>query len=240
MLQTFIWDMELEALFINMLQNSGVRMKYRHLSGMHTLYGEGNGNPFRCSCLENPRDRGAWWASICGVTQSQTWLKRLSSSNLRIISRSTRSYLSDLIPVLPLNTNRLEKVYSKLQSWPSLFIHSGYLYSQCFIKSRRWTSIKMKLLLGIYDHDRPRPPTTVPEWSSPVFSSAFWISIVIVQSLSCFWLFMTPWTAARQASLSFTISQSKSNSCPLSQWCHPTISSSVSPPVSSSSNLLQH
>ena len=67
--------MELEALFINMLQNSGVRMKYRHLSGMHTLYGEGNGNPLRCSCLENPRDRGAWWASVYGVAQSRTRLK---------------------------------------------------------------------------------------------------------------------------------------------------------------------
>ena len=87
-------------------------------------------------------------------------------------------------------------------------MHSGYLYSQCFIKSRRWASIKMKLLLGIHDHGRPRPLTTVPEWSSPVFSSAFWISTVIVQSLSCFWLLMTPWTAARQASLSFTIFQS--------------------------------
>ena len=43
--------------------------------------GEGNGNPLQCSCLENPRDRGAWWAAIYGVTQSQTRLKRLSSSS---------------------------------------------------------------------------------------------------------------------------------------------------------------
>ena len=34
--------------------------------------GEGNGNPLQCSCLENPGDRGAWWAAVCGVTQSQT------------------------------------------------------------------------------------------------------------------------------------------------------------------------
>ena len=34
--------------------------------------GEGNGNPLQCSCLENPRNGGAWWAAICGVTQSQT------------------------------------------------------------------------------------------------------------------------------------------------------------------------
>ena len=43
--------------------------------------GEGNGNPLRCSCLENPRDGGAWQAAIYGVAQSQTRLKRLSSSS---------------------------------------------------------------------------------------------------------------------------------------------------------------
>ena len=42
--------------------------------------GEENENPFQCSCLENLRDRGAWWAAIYGVTQSWTWLKLLSSS----------------------------------------------------------------------------------------------------------------------------------------------------------------
>ena len=43
--------------------------------------GEGNGNPLQCSCLENPRDGGAWWASVYGVAQSQTRLNRLSSSS---------------------------------------------------------------------------------------------------------------------------------------------------------------
>ena len=42
---------------------------------------EGNGDPLQCSCLENPRDRGAWWAAIYGVAQSQTRLKQLSSSS---------------------------------------------------------------------------------------------------------------------------------------------------------------
>ena len=50
-----------------------------------------------------------------------------------------------------------------------------------------------------------------------------------VQSLSCVQRFATPWTAAFQVSLSFTISGVYSNSCPLSRWCHPTISSSVIP-----------
>ena len=43
--------------------------------------GEGNGNPLQCSCLENLRDGGAWWAAVYGVTQSQTRLKRRSSSS---------------------------------------------------------------------------------------------------------------------------------------------------------------
>ena len=43
--------------------------------------GEGNGNPLQCSCLENPVDRGAWWAAIYGVAQSRTRLKWLSSSS---------------------------------------------------------------------------------------------------------------------------------------------------------------
>ena len=43
--------------------------------------GEGNGNPLQSSCLENPRDGGAWWAAVYGVAQSRARLKRLSSSS---------------------------------------------------------------------------------------------------------------------------------------------------------------
>ena len=43
--------------------------------------GEGNDKPLQCSCLESPRDGGAWWAAVSGAAQSQTRLKRLSSSS---------------------------------------------------------------------------------------------------------------------------------------------------------------
>ena len=43
--------------------------------------GEGKGNPLQRSCLGNLRDRGAWWAAVCGIAQNQTRLKRLSSSS---------------------------------------------------------------------------------------------------------------------------------------------------------------
>ena len=65
--------------------------------------GEGNGNPLQCSCLENPRDSRAWWAAVCGVTQSRTRLKQLSSSSSSMIFLfDTCSALST---VSPLNNN---------------------------------------------------------------------------------------------------------------------------------------
>ena len=49
-----------------------------HLHFSLSCIGEGNGNPLPCSCLKNPRDGGAWWATVYGVAQSRTRLKRLS------------------------------------------------------------------------------------------------------------------------------------------------------------------
>ena len=51
-----------------------------------SFIGEGNDNPLQCSCLENPRDGGSWWAAVYGVAQSWTWLKQLSSSSSRLKS----------------------------------------------------------------------------------------------------------------------------------------------------------
>ena len=58
--------------------------------------GEGNGNPLQCSCLENPRDGGAWWAAVYGVAQSQTRMKQLSSS-----SRRRKERLGTVVRLLP-------------------------------------------------------------------------------------------------------------------------------------------
>ena len=55
--------------------------KRLHFEFSLSCNGEGNGNPLQCSCLENPRDKGACWAAVCGVAQSQIWLTRLSSSS---------------------------------------------------------------------------------------------------------------------------------------------------------------
>ena len=65
--------------------------------------GEGNGNPLLCSCLENPRDGRAWWAAVCGVAQSQTRLKQLSSS-----SSSGLEEAQDGIKIARRNINNLK------------------------------------------------------------------------------------------------------------------------------------
>ena len=56
-----------------------------HFHFSPSCIGDGNGNPLQCSCLENPRDGGAWWAAVYGVTRSRTRLKRLSSSSSSIL-----------------------------------------------------------------------------------------------------------------------------------------------------------
>ena len=76
--------------------------------------GEGNVNPLQCSCLENPRDGGAWWAAIYGVEQSRTRLKRLSSSSSNC-SAGARLKLRFLLNLLGENLTR----QLDLRAWTS-------------------------------------------------------------------------------------------------------------------------
>ena len=80
--------------------------------------GEGNGNPLQCSCLENPRDRGAWWAAVYGVAQSRTRLKRLSSSMYIFIILPTalkgRCSFHDIILMLQMRKLSLKNINSLL------------------------------------------------------------------------------------------------------------------------------
>ena len=70
--------------------------EWLHFHFSLSCIGEGNGNPLQCSCLENPRDGGAWWAAVYGVAQSWTRLKWLSSSRLIIafLPKSKRLLIS--------------------------------------------------------------------------------------------------------------------------------------------------
>ena len=82
------------------LQSMG-SLRVRHdwvtsLSLFTFMHWRGTGNPLQCSFLENPRDRGAWWATIYGVAQSRTRLKRLSSSS------SSKGIMNDFLEEITL------------------------------------------------------------------------------------------------------------------------------------------
>ena len=85
--------------------------------------GEGNGNPLQCSCLQNPRDRGAWWAAVHGVAQSQTRLQRLTSSSS---SSSVESLSHVRIFVTPWTAAHQASV-SITNSWSLLILMSKEL-----------------------------------------------------------------------------------------------------------------
>ena len=91
--------------------------------------GEGNGNPLQCSCLENPRDGGAWWAALYGVAQSRTWLKQLSSSR------------SSLLRFKNKNKTKQKKMqfHLKINSWFQFKINNLYLI---YIQIPRWNFTK--------------------------------------------------------------------------------------------------
>ena len=80
------------------LQSMGsLRVGHDWVTSFHfslSCIGEGNGNPLQCSCLENPRDGGAWWAAIYGVAQGRTRLKRLSSSSSGLPTADLKCILS--------------------------------------------------------------------------------------------------------------------------------------------------
>ena len=82
--------------------------------------GGGNGNPLQCSCLENPRDGGAWWAAVYGVARSRTRLKRLSSSSM---------YLFELFK-LKRNLNNSCFIYPVL--WLEIQLFEENLPKKCF------------------------------------------------------------------------------------------------------------
>ena len=70
--------------------------EWLHFHFSLSCIGEGNGNPLQCSCLEHLRDRGAWWAAVYGIAQSQTRLKQLSSSKIHFNFSLEQVILYDL------------------------------------------------------------------------------------------------------------------------------------------------
>ena len=89
------------------------------------ILGEGNGNPLQRSCLENPRDGGAWWAAVSGVAQSRTRLKRLSSSSSSLEYSTFSIIILGCIRNVPwkiCSPRRNEQVFSTYFFTPKLFL----------------------------------------------------------------------------------------------------------------------
>ena len=112
--------------------------EWLHFHFSLSCIGGGNGNPFQYSCLENPRDGGAWWAAVFGVAQSRTRLKQLSSSSSRAQGALTAPVCTvELWPqapqwgVCPVGTRRPGCLQSYVCTvpWTSLTPNSGILFS---------------------------------------------------------------------------------------------------------------
>ena len=76
-----LWDFPVGTVVKNLPTNEGDLGDSSSIPGSRRSSGVGNGNPLQYSCLENPMDRGVWWATVLGVAQSRTGLKRLSSNS---------------------------------------------------------------------------------------------------------------------------------------------------------------
>ena len=120
--------------------------EWLHFHFSLSCIGEGGGDPLQCSCLENPRDGGPWWAAIYGVAQSRTQLKRLSSSSSKNQDLSFK-YIHRIKP-FPSDLNNLRQnlilvlMYSSLlwinsQAWimesKNLFSHFSNIFRERWI-----------------------------------------------------------------------------------------------------------
>ena len=72
------WASKVSLMVKNPLANAGDVIEEGSIPGSRRFPGGGHSNPLQYSCLENPMDRGAWQATVHGITKSQTWLKQLS------------------------------------------------------------------------------------------------------------------------------------------------------------------
>ena len=117
----------------------GHTTEWLHFHFSLSFTGEGNGNPLQCSCLENPRDGGAWWAAVNGVTQSQTRLKRLRSSSCLEWSPSdihvALSFHWDWAPASPYRRTSMALQTSRLPRCSSLACYNFDLSTVCRLSS---------------------------------------------------------------------------------------------------------
>ena len=184
--------------------------------------GEGNDNPLQCSCLENTRDGGAWWAAVYGITQSRTRLKWLSSSS----SSDTCAVffqvsMADKIALVNIKGNAQQRLVLIVQisfetSSTLQKPHLQIYLSKCFVFSFvAFCSFIISILV-----------------STAIYFNQF---SSVTQSLSPVLPFAIPWMAAHQVSLSITNSQSLLKLMSIESvmpsnhliLCHPLLLSSI-------------
>ena len=177
----------------------------------------GNHNPLQYSCLENSRGRGAWWAIGHRIAKSWTHLSTTKTTRWEIcyveISKSNCSFYTS--PKLLWMKNK-RPGSSRQKGSPEV--------------SNKHT-IKFQKYAGhvLEAHCERNSPSPVPPGKWQRTHADTCLFLVAVQWLNHVWLFGTPWTAALQVPCPSPSPRVCSNSCPLSRWCHPTISSSVTP-----------
>jgi len=104
--------------------------EWLHFHFLLSCIGEGTGNPLQCSCLENPRDGGAWWAAVYGVAQSWTQLKRHSSSSIHSF---------------------IQQTFNDSPRGPGMILvpgHKSIKYNLCLWKDHGSLNVKVNLSLG--------------------------------------------------------------------------------------------
>ena len=143
---------------------------------------EGKGNPLQCSCLENPRDGGAWWAAVYGVAQSRTRLKRLSSSSSDLIIeyisciRAIKSLLSVLKSFL-LHARHIPNTnYSLFLTKRHVEnIYSGTTHNRFKLKAAQmFISSRTDKQIVVYSYDGI---LYIPESSKSNYIKANWINL---------------------------------------------------------------
>ena len=72
-----------------------------YLESSSTSFGEGNGIPLQCSCLENPMDRGDWWAAVHGVARGQTQLSDFFTFHFHVLEKEMATHSSVLAWRIP-------------------------------------------------------------------------------------------------------------------------------------------
>ena len=134
-------------------------------------------NPLQCSCLENPRDGGAWWAAVYGVAQSRTWLKWLSSSSRSHVTSHVESV--ELLSLLTIRVWQKDTIWGKWERLVSEYhcfcSKALFLLFQCLLGSMMFFLMKpciihVSTMVFSYAHSPSGSPgelETTADWLLP-------------------------------------------------------------------------